>query len=94
MIVFFSPLLIKATHFLYLHHEQHHAFYSKKSEVSKKHNKCPICTFEFVEFIDDENPQDIGKPEFFSDFYAFYSHGAYIILSFYSFYLRAPPVNA
>jgi len=94
MIVFFSPLLIKAMHFLSIHHEHHHIFHSDKSEVSKKHHKCPICTYEFVEIIDDENPQNIGKPEFFSDFYALYSHGACIILSLYSFYLRAPPVNS
>ncbi len=93
MIVFFIPLLIKATHFLYIHHEHHHISHSNKIEVSKKYHKCPICAFEFAVIIDNEKPQKTGKPEFFSDYYAFYSQSACIIRSFYSFNLRAPPVN-
>ena len=93
MIVFFSPILIKATHFLYIHHE-HHITHSNKPEVSKEHHKCQVCTYKFVEFIDDENPQNIGKPEFFSDYFAFHSQSACIIPTLFSFYLRAPPVNS
>ena len=93
-IVFFSPLFIKATHFLYVHHEHHHISFSDKPEVNEKHKNCPICAFEFVEFIDNKNPQNTGKPEFLSDYYALYSQSACIIISFFSFYLRAPPVNS
>ena len=32
-IVFFSPLLIKATHFLYIHHEHHHISFSDKPSM-------------------------------------------------------------
>ena len=92
-IVFFSPLLIKATHFLFVHHEHHHISFSDKPEINEKHKKCPICAYEFVEFIDNENPQNTGKPEFFSDYYTFHSQRECIILPFYSFNLRAPPVN-
>ena len=81
-------------HFLYVHHEHHHYFtQSDKTDINEKHDKCPICTYEFVEFIDDENFQNIGNPEFFLDYYAFYKYNAYIILFFYSFHLRAPPAN-
>ena len=93
IIIFFSPLLIKATHFLYVHHEHHHISFSDKPEVNEKHKKCPICAFEFVEFIDNENPQNIGKTEFLSDYYTFHSQSAHIVFSSYSFNLRAPPVN-
>ncbi|MCD4793232.1 MAG: hypothetical protein K8R54_08380 [Bacteroidales bacterium] len=93
MIVFFSPLLVKATHFLYVHHEHHHISFSDKPEINGKHKKCPICAYEFVEFIDNENPQNTGKPEFFSDYYTFQRQSACIILSFHSFNPRGPPVN-
>ncbi len=92
MIVFFSPLLIKATHFLYVRHEHHHISFSDKPEINKKHHKCPICAFEFVEFIENENPQNTGKPESFSDYYTFHRQSVCIIQSFYSFNPRGPPV--
>ena len=92
--VFFSPILIKATHFLYVHHENHHISFSDKPEINEKHEKCQICSFDFVEFIDYENPQNTGKPEFFLDYYTSYSQSAHIFFSSYSFNLRAPPVNS
>jgi hypothetical protein len=93
MIVFINPLLIKATHFLYVHHEHHHISKSDKPEVHEKHEKCPICAFEFVEFIANKKLQNTGKPEFFSVYYAAYTQSACITKPYYSFHLRAPPVN-
>ncbi|MEA3495451.1 MAG: hypothetical protein U9R42_05380 [Bacteroidota bacterium] len=94
IIVFFSPLLIKATHFLFVHHERHHISFSDKPKVNEKHKNCPICAFEFVEFIDNENPQYTVKPEFFLDYDTSYSQSEHIVFPSYSFNLRAPPVNS
>jgi len=91
-IVFFSPLLIKATHFLFVHHEHYQISFSDKPEINEKHKKCPVCAFEFVEFVDDESQLNNGKPYFPPDYFAVYSQSVLITIPFYSFHLRAPPV--
>jgi len=93
IILFISPLLIKWTHFLYVHHEHHHISFSDKSEFKEKHEKCPICAFEFVEFINNKKLQNTGNPESFSVYHSAFIQNACITKSNYSFYLRAPPVN-
>lgn len=93
IVVFFSPLLIKATHFLYVHHEHYNISNSDKPEVYEKHKKCPICAFEFIEFIDNEKLQKTAKPESFSVYFAACTQSACLTKPNHSFYLRAPPVN-
>lgn len=93
IIIFISPLLIKWTHFRYVHHEYHHISFLDKAEVSAKYEKCPICAFDYVEFTDNNKVQNTGKPEFFSVFYTAYIPSACITKFDYSFNLRAPPVK-
>jgi len=93
IVVFISPLLIIAAHFLYVHHEPHHISKSDKPQVYEKHNECPICAFKFVEFIAHKKPQKTSKPELILVYYSTYLQNTYITESYYSFNLRAPPVN-
>ena len=93
MIVFFIPLMIKATHFLYEHHEYYNISHSNKPELNEKHHKCEVCAYKLIQLIDNKCQPYNVKPEFLSDFLAIYSQSEFIILSFYSFSLRAPPVN-
>lgn len=93
IIVFINPLLIKATHFLYVHHEPCHISKSDKPQIYEKHKKCPICAFKFVQFTANKKPQTISKPQFFLVYKATCSSNIYLTKSSYSFNLRAPPVN-
>jgi len=94
LVVFISPLLIKATHFLYVHHEPRYISKSDQPEVYKKHKTCSICAFKFVQFTANKKPQTTYKPLFFLVYKATYSPNIYLTKSSYSFNLRAPPVNS
>lgn len=88
--IFISPILIKATHRFFIHHE--HSSISGKLEITKIHKHCPICAFEFVEFIESDNQSlpDIHKS--LCEYYPEFIKGEIDLQSIYSFSLRAPPV--
>ncbi|HPD95085.1 MAG TPA: hypothetical protein PLA24_04250 [Tenuifilaceae bacterium] len=93
VVVFTAPLLIKATHFLYVHHEHYHSTYPSKTELAKQYQKCPICAFEFVVFFTNTNSQNKVVPEYFSDYTPLYIQSTPVLDNPYSFNLRAPPVT-
>lgn len=86
-------MLIIATHFLYIHHDHSHISNHHKLELNKDHSECPICAYEIVNAIDDQIKFSIAKPESLSDFLAICNQVIFFIHPFYSFNLRAPPVN-
>ena len=92
MVIFISPILIKSTHFLYIHHDNFSISFSKKPVVSTKHKKCLICAFKFVEFISNALPQNYDKPKFFLVYYIISIQSVCIAELSYTFNLRAPPV--
>ncbi len=91
MIAFFSPILIKAFHYLYVHHDHDIHLESHQKQITQLHKTCPICSFEFVEFINDNKVHKIVVPEYISDLYTFIHQSVYISNDLYSFNLRAPP---
>jgi len=88
--IFISPILIKGTHRLFVHHD--HSSISNKLEITIKHKHCPICAFEFVEFIESDNQPlpDIHKS--LCEYYPEFIKGEIELQTIYSFSLRAPPV--
>jgi hypothetical protein len=93
VLVLVSPSFLKGAHFLFVHHEHHHISFSDRPEIEIGHTNCPICAFDFVEFIDNKHSRDTGTPEFFSHVFTLHSQSAWVLLASYSFNLRAPPVS-
>ncbi len=91
LLVFFSPILIKTIHFLYVHHDHDTDHLSHQKHITKQHKQCPICSFEFVEFINNNKVQIDTVPELILDLYTYTVQSVYIQNFFYSFNLRAPP---
>ncbi len=91
MVAFFSPILIKAFHYLYVHHDHQIHLESHQKQITQLHKTCPICSFVFVEFINDNKVYKIVVPDFFSDLYTFIYKRIYIPYNLCSFHLRAPP---
>ncbi len=86
-------MMIIWTHFLYVKHEHHHFDKSDKPTVHTKHKKCPICEFNFFEYINIKKTISSSKPVAFSVYYTSYINNACISKPHYSFLLRAPPAN-
>lgn len=93
VIVFITPLFIKTTHFIFVHHKHHHIYNTDKPIVYKKHKQCPICAFEFVEFIDNYKAQKLDNTDSIIIYFTLYIRTLYVKKSDYSFHLRAPPIN-
>lgn len=92
-LVLFIPMLITATHFLYIHHEHSNISNPNKLELNEATSECPICEYEAVNAIDDQIKLLIGRPELLSTFLTIYEQITFYTHPFYSFNLRAPPVN-
>lgn len=95
IVAFTFPVIIKATHFLYHHHEHYNPTcnHSHKQDVGKKHEKCLICEFEFTEFVEKTDKINISNPEYFTEIKRVFRLNIFIVSPAYSFLLRAPPVN-
>lgn len=93
MLVFMMPIIIKTTHFLYVHHEHHHSHSTHKPAICKTHEKCSICTFDYIEFINNIPPKYASKSEIILDYYIEYPHHTKKVVVQYSFQLRAPPIG-
>jgi hypothetical protein len=92
-IIFMVPILIKGTHFLYMHRGHHYVSVSDQPEIHKIHYKCPICSFVFVEFIDDKEAIFTDKPIVCLVYFIADIQNRHNTRLPYSFNLRAPPVN-
>lgn len=90
--VFISPMLIKTTHFLYVHHEHFSIPRSNTLVYSEYHSKCPICAYETVDEIEIHMSFILGKPEFTFSLFLIYDFVIAYIHPLYTFNLRAPPV--
>lgn len=93
IIIFIGPIAIKATHRLFIHHEHSTISISDKQEINTSHNHCPICAFEFVEFIDSDNQPLLKNNEYLYAYYSVYIQKEIALNTFYSISLRAPPVK-
>jgi hypothetical protein len=92
LFTFIIPFIIKATHFLYVHHEHCHITFSDKTAINKTHKECPICAFDYAQFVKTTVSYQLGKVEFISDYTIKDTEKAKIQASKHSFFLRAPPV--
>lgn len=92
--VLFVPILITATHFLFIHHEHYHSSNSNKLELNEYHAECPICAYETVNLIDNQFKFSIGKPELQLCLLTIRNQVVFYIQPLYSFNLRAPPANS
>ncbi len=91
MSVFLSPVIIQATHFLYIHHHHNESF--EKTIFTQDFEKCLICSYEIVEFINSDDFIEITAPVFQSFFYCDLKADFKIVSSIKHFSLRAPPLN-
>ncbi len=89
--LFISPSVIRGLHHLFVHHEHQHILLSSKNEIKEKHNSCPICTFNFIEFFTKDDFKKISKEESLSTYYLRATSNISIANLLYSFHLRAPP---
>jgi hypothetical protein len=86
-------MLIKTTHFLYIHHEHSSIPISNKAVYSNYHPKCPICAYETIDEIEIQNIFTLVKPEFIFSLLLINNYVIAHIHPLYTFNLRAPPVN-
>jgi len=89
--VFVTPFFVKASHFVFVHHEHQHHHSSQKAEVTEYHRSCPICAFDFIEFIGNEPVVYSCNSEDIVDYYPHEPSDIAYIHYFYCFYLRGPP---
>ncbi len=76
---------------MYIHHDHDTQQLSHQKHITKQHKKCPICAFEFVQFINNNKVQIDVIPEFIKDIYTSTIQRIYVLKNIYSFNLRAPP---
>jgi len=84
-------MLIKTTHFLYIHHEHSSILDSNKLAYSEYHPECPICAYEAIDEIEIQNTFTLAKPEFIFSLLLIYNYVIAHIHPLYTFNLRAPP---
>lgn len=93
LLIFITPLSIKLLDGLFHHHDYFHCNAKNEKHFHKKHEKCPILSFELSFFSFEENRQNTQN-----HFYSIQKNDNYNFVnccnnSKYSFLLRAPPIN-
>jgi len=79
--VFLLPIIIKATHHLYIHHEHFHHTTNTEKQFHKLYFKCPICDFKFIEYVKGKNLLRIQKPEYVINIYNLSTEDIFIAFS-------------
>jgi len=91
LFVFLSPVVIQAAHILFVHH--HHAVNRQKADRIQNFDKCSICSYEFVEFINNAKSAKYAHSVFCIFIYSDNKHDECIDTSVNLFSLRAPPLK-
>ncbi len=94
IIIFLSPLVIKATHRLYIHHDKPIICLAKtKNNYHKSTFKCTICAFDFFIFIFKKGLKYIQKLDALITILKTKVEIVFINKYSYTFCLRAPPIK-
>ncbi len=93
LFLFMLPILVKATHHLYISHEHiSHTEETSECKVDKIHEKCPICEYQITELIKEKYKTEFHKGDFVSE-KCYYKPEIIKISLHYTFPSRASPVD-
>jgi len=85
-------MLIKATHFLYIHHEHSSILWSNQLGFTQDHHQCPICAFKALDEIKTKALTTINKPKPALSYLPLPNYRIDDTFVLFPFNPRAPPV--
>lgn len=92
--VFFSTLLVKPVHILFVHHNLTQNTANRPGETILSNltdYDCPVCDFEFCSFISENQPNNQKTPDLFAELQIPKIIDCVVNQASHHFLLRAPP---
>ena len=91
LFLFTLPILVKATHHLYIPHEHNcHKEHTRENRIDKEHEKCPVCEYQIAEIREEKHTIEFLKKDFTATTCIYKQEIVFVCLH-YSFPSRASP---
>ena len=93
LFLFMLPILVKATHHLYIPHEHDcHTEHTRENRINEEYEKCPVCEYQIAEITEEKYTIEFLKKGFTTST-CIYKQEIVLVSSHYSFPSRASPIH-